>query len=90
VRDMQFPRDHKVAIIDPGSDAHDSINKFGDDVAYNRGWRNIRVFRDEKIAREWLGEVPTEEMRARENVVSILIRSRSQTLAHSPIKQGPA
>lgn len=53
LRKSNFPRDQKIAILEPNL-TRKSMNKFGDDVAYNRGWYNIKVFKDESKAREWL------------------------------------
>lgn len=54
LNEANFPRYQKVAIIDPNLTT-ESMNKFGEDVSFNRGWYNIKVFKDEVNAREWLG-----------------------------------
>jgi hypothetical protein len=51
--EINFPRNFKIAIIDADL-TFNSMNKFADDVVYNRGWFNIKVFKDEAHAREWL------------------------------------
>jgi len=51
--DTQFPYDAKIAIVDPKLPAGTN-NAFGETLVRNRGWSLIRVFADEKRAREWL------------------------------------
>jgi hypothetical protein len=53
LQDIKFTRVHKVAIID-ADQRQDGINQFGETVAINRGWYNIKVFKEETQAREWL------------------------------------
>jgi len=58
-----FPKSKKVAIVDANADGK-SLNRFGEDVAVNRGWYNIRVFSSESNAQEWLNlSIKGENMR---------------------------
>jgi hypothetical protein len=50
---VSFPKDHKIAFIDPNL-TKKSMSKFGEVVAFNKGWYKIKVFKDEAKAREWL------------------------------------
>lgn len=52
--EISFPRDIKIALVDPNLLSEVNRNSFGEDVIHNRGYHNIHVFSDEESALEWL------------------------------------
>jgi hypothetical protein len=56
IRELGFPSNDRFAIVDPRPASLTNNNWFGETVAHNRGQGNIRVFRDEDSARQWLSD----------------------------------
>ncbi len=54
LKEINFPRNIMIAVIDPNLLSKINCNSFGEDVIQNRGYHNIRVFSDEDSALEWL------------------------------------
>jgi hypothetical protein len=54
---IRFPKEIKVAIIDPKVSSSININQFGEVVAQTKGWRNIKAFEDELKAMAWIGDM---------------------------------
>jgi hypothetical protein len=52
-----FPKEIKVAIIDPNVSASTNINQFGEIVARTKGWHNIKAFEDKSKAIAWIGSL---------------------------------
>lgn len=50
----QFPREVRIAIVDPEKSVQGNMNAFGETVLLNRGFYNIRVFSDNESASAWL------------------------------------
>jgi len=55
--DVKFPKEIKVAIIDPKVSSITNINQFSEMVARTKGWHNIRAFEDELKAMAWIGDM---------------------------------
>ena len=56
LQQTEFPREPRIAIVDEHRNEPNNLNAFGETVAFNRGWRNVRTFLTEKDALLWLNK----------------------------------